>query len=641
MSSAVIGALRVNLGIDTAQFIESLKGVRANMQRVGKDMQAWGGKLSTYVTAPISIAGAAVTAAVTNMGRDVEQLSRAAQVANTGFEEFQRLTYAARSVGIESDKLADIYKDVNDRVGDFIQTGGGPMADFFEKIAPQVGVTADQFARLSGPEALQLFYHSLEKANLSQADMTFYLEAMASDTTALIPLLRNGGEAFRELGAGAAVLSEQDAGSLQQYNDAMRGMGEAIKSLTIALVNTGVLETLTSLVQKATEWTSALAKTNPEIIRFTAIAAGIAAAIGPALVGLGLMATLLAGISAPILAVSAAVTALATAWVFWDDIKSTFPAAAAAIESALSLVGQNFTLLMENVGLFTTWFGQVFTGDLRAAGETVQQIISNIAEMIANVFNALPAQMVDIGANIMGGLLSGLQASWQNVKAWFSGLGESIPQWVRDKLGIRSPSRVMAEIGGHVMSGLGQGLEAGANSVEGVATTIASTVASAFQGLIDGSKKVKDVIKDLLGQLGQMWINEGFQALIGGLSGGGGGGKGSGIFGGLFSGIGKLFGGFFADGGRLGAGKWGIAGEFGPEIIKGPANVVPMNEMVKPGGGGGGNSVSITQNFSMTGVLSGEDAVRIANNAGREAYERVKEAFPGWQFDVQTYGRPA
>ena len=35
------------------------------------------------------------------------------------------------------------------------------------------------------------------------------------------------------------------------------------------------------------------------------------------------------------------------------------------------------------------------------------------------------------------------------------------------------------------------------------------------------------------------------------------------------------FGGFFAKGGSLGAGKWGIAGERGPEIIKGPAQVVP------------------------------------------------------------------
>lgn len=45
------------------------------------------------------------------------------------------------------------------------------------------------------------------------------------------------------------------------------------------------------------------------------------------------------------------------------------------------------------------------------------------------------------------------------------------------------------------------------------------------------------------------------------------------------------FGGAFADGGYLGAGKWGIAGERGPEIIKGPAQVVPMAQARVAGGG--------------------------------------------------------
>ena len=118
-----------------------------------------------------------------NSRASVGELTTLAQVSNTSVEEFQKVALAARSVGIEQDKMADILKDVNDRIGDFIETGGGPMADFFENIAPKVGVTADEFERLSGPQALQLFVDSLEKANLSQADLTFYMEAMASDMT--------------------------------------------------------------------------------------------------------------------------------------------------------------------------------------------------------------------------------------------------------------------------------------------------------------------------------------------------------------------------------------------------------------------------------------------------------------------------
>jgi hypothetical protein len=62
------------------------------------------------------------------------------------------------------------------------------------------------------------------------------------------------------------------------------------------------------------------------------------------------------------------------------------------------------------------------------------------------------------------------------------------------------------------------------------------------------------------------------------------------------SGIGSFFGGFFADGGRLGAGKWGIAGEAGPEIIHGPANITPM--------GGGGGSTVVTYNISAVDAAS-------------------------------------
>ena len=155
--------------------------------------------------AAVALAGAvvAMTRSTIIAANEIDQLS---QVANAAPEMFQRWSAASATVGIEQEKLADILKDVNDRVGDFLQTGGGPMADFFENIAPRVGVTADQFARLSGPDALPLYVDRLEKAGVSHQEMTFYLEAMASDTTRLIPLLQNGGAEMTRLGAQAQAL---------------------------------------------------------------------------------------------------------------------------------------------------------------------------------------------------------------------------------------------------------------------------------------------------------------------------------------------------------------------------------------------------------------------------------------------------
>jgi lambda family phage tail tape measure protein len=47
--------------------------------------------------------------------------------------------------------------------------------------------------------------------------------------------------------------------------------------------------------------------------------------------------------------------------------------------------------------------------------------------------------------------------------------------------------------------------------------------------------------------------------------------------GGLLDSIGSLFDGWFAGGGQIGAGKFGVVGENGPELVGGPASVTPMS----------------------------------------------------------------
>jgi hypothetical protein len=152
-----------------------------------------------------------------------------ARVANSTVPEFQKMAFGAKSVGIETGQLSDILKDMSDRVGDFLTTGGGPMADFFEKIAPQVGVTAEQFRGLSGPDALQLYVSSLEKANLSQSEMTFFMEAIASDASRLLPLMIDNGAAMAEQAKQAdalgIALSEVDAQNIKDAAEQIDRVG--------------------------------------------------------------------------------------------------------------------------------------------------------------------------------------------------------------------------------------------------------------------------------------------------------------------------------------------------------------------------------------------------------------------------------
>lgn len=89
---------------------------------------------------------------------------------------------------------------------------------------------------------------------------------------------------------------------------------------------------------------------------------------------------------------------------------------------------------------------------------------------------------------------------------------------------------------------------------------------------------VKDAVGGVFSDIGTVFND--VVGSIGNIFGGDGGGGGGGFFQGITDTIGSFFSGFFANGGQIGAGKFGVVGENGPEFVGGPATVTPM------GGGG-------------------------------------------------------
>jgi len=234
-----IGSLAVRVSTNTTQFNKGMSGASKRARQFGRD--------TSHVAKKAALMGAAITAAAGTVAvltarsiQSTKEMANLASMANASANTFQKMAFGARTMGIEQEKLADILKDVNDRVGDFLSTGGGPMADFFEKIAPKVGVTAQQFERLSGPEALQLYVSSLERANLSQQEMTFFMEAMASDATKLLPLLRNNGEQMGIFADKAErmgiALSDVEVEQIKQAGIAIDDMGSLFSGFTDQIV---------------------------------------------------------------------------------------------------------------------------------------------------------------------------------------------------------------------------------------------------------------------------------------------------------------------------------------------------------------------------------------------------------------------
>lgn len=146
-----------------------------------------------------AIAAVGAVSKLRQMVETTAQLGDLAAVAGENVERFQELAFAAKTFGVSQEKMADILKDVNDKFGDYVQTGAGPLADFFDNIAPKVGLTADAFKDLSSSDKLGAYIKALEDANVSQADMTFYLEAIASDATLLQRVYANNGAELNRL----------------------------------------------------------------------------------------------------------------------------------------------------------------------------------------------------------------------------------------------------------------------------------------------------------------------------------------------------------------------------------------------------------------------------------------------------------
>lgn len=193
-------------------------------------------KLASGAMVGLTAGAGSLTLIAQRASEAAAQIDNLSKLGNTSAETFQRMTYASASVGVEQEKLADILKDTNDRVGDFLSTGGGEMAEFFETIGPKIGITADQFRNLSGPDALQKFYNGLEEANLSQAEMTFYMESIADEATALIPLLRDNGREMNRLSDEAddmnVVLSNMEIQRLKDIRGEFRQLGQQISTET-------------------------------------------------------------------------------------------------------------------------------------------------------------------------------------------------------------------------------------------------------------------------------------------------------------------------------------------------------------------------------------------------------------------------
>lgn len=114
-------------------------------------------------------------------------------------------------------------------------------------------------------------------------------------------------------------------------------------------------------------------------------------------------------------------------------------------------------------------------GAIAALGVAAIALIKNwdgIKEYFSTLFT-------DVGANIINGLWSGISNGWQWLKDKVYGIAGSIADTVKEALGIRSPSRVFAELGSYTMEGFGIGLTDGQQDTVATMRRVMAGVAAA------------------------------------------------------------------------------------------------------------------------------------------------------------------
>ncbi len=145
---------------------------------------------------------AAVTAMTLSSAKNRRELELLAGQAKTSTSDFQALSFATSKYGIDAEKIADISKDIADRIGEFSAAGTGAFQDYADVMKlskDQAREAAQEFEGLSSQEILGKMVSRMEDASVSGDKMTFVLESLSGEASRIIPLFKGNSSELKEL----------------------------------------------------------------------------------------------------------------------------------------------------------------------------------------------------------------------------------------------------------------------------------------------------------------------------------------------------------------------------------------------------------------------------------------------------------
>lgn len=272
----------------------------------------------------------------------------------------------------------------------------------------------------------------------------------------------------------AATRADNIAGDLKNLSSAWEEIGNSITDTNEGPLR-DLIQSFTDILRGIGKW----AGDNPELVASIAKAAvvvgllagaggtlmiTIASILGPlAMLKYGLTLVGIAGgtaLAPVVLAVASLALAAFLLYKNWDTIKTFFIGLWIEVKEAFSGGIGGIGALIVNwlpLGLFYKAFAAVMSYfDIE-----------------------LPSKFTEFGGMLISGLISGIKAKFSALKDTVTGLGDSVGGWFKDKLGIRSPSRVFMQFGSDTAEGLAVGIAANKNSPLKQVAALSKQVAAA------------------------------------------------------------------------------------------------------------------------------------------------------------------
>ncbi|MCE0225318.1 phage tail tape measure protein [Klebsiella pneumoniae] len=200
MAGKSLGTLTIDLIAKVGGFVQGMDKAERSSQKwrdqVKKDAKEVSSSIiavgAAAATAAVGI-GAAGLAIVKNTAQQVTEADRWAKSLKMSTQDLLSWQYAAEQAGLTGDNIADIFKDINDKVGDAVLNKSGEAAQALDTL----GLSAQKLAQQSPDKQLMAISEALQKIP-TQAGKTNILESLGNDLSKMLPLFDNNNEKLKQ-----------------------------------------------------------------------------------------------------------------------------------------------------------------------------------------------------------------------------------------------------------------------------------------------------------------------------------------------------------------------------------------------------------------------------------------------------------